>query len=74
MKKLIFTGVMSSLTVAAASACKWQYRRYNESITKWEKIDKLFSADYVPPSVSISDILNLSAEDHNYNMITTSGY
>lgn len=39
MKKIISIGIMAGLTTGAASACRWQYKRYNESIDKWKRID-----------------------------------
>jgi hypothetical protein len=46
MKKIIFTGIMSCLTVSAMSACNWQYRRYKESLRKWKLIDEQFMPNY----------------------------
>ncbi|CAD8066747.1 unnamed protein product [Paramecium primaurelia] len=73
MKRILFTGVMSCLTVTAMSACNWQYRRYQESIRKWKLIDEQFKPDYPIQNMEISDILQLDPKKYSYILVKTSG-
>lgn len=38
MKKIILIGVMAGMTASAASTSNWQYRRYKDSVFRWDKI------------------------------------
>jgi hypothetical protein len=38
LKRAVIFCFMGGLTISAASACRWQYLKYHDSIKKWDKI------------------------------------
>lgn len=38
--KFLYTAMTGGLTMSCMYACNWQWRRYNQSKARWEKIDE----------------------------------
>ena len=43
--RLTYTLTMSGLTLIAVTACRWQWRRYHESVARWDKINASLTKD-----------------------------
>ncbi|KAM3129839.1 hypothetical protein pb186bvf_018049 [Paramecium bursaria] len=64
---------MASLTVTTSQACLWQYRRYKESLIKWERIELQSKRDFIPPFTTIQELLQLDPKQNQYLTYQTQG-